>query len=80
MEASEVPQELDPGSESAGQSGDTQGLPDFATESEESLQDLVETGQDFEAEIVAGMEEAAGHPEEPIPDHEHRRRDSVDRV
>jgi hypothetical protein len=80
VETLESPLEVEPGSESAGQAGDTQGLPDFSTESEESLQDLVETGQDVEAEVVEGMEQAAAHPEEPVPDHEVRRRDSVDRV
>ena len=76
----DLPLEIEPGSEGAGQAGDTQGLPDFSTESEESLQDLVETGQDIEAEVVDGMEQAAARPEEPVPDHEVLRRDSVDRV
>ncbi len=47
-----------------GQAGDTQDLPTVSDEAEESVQDLVETGQDFQAELVEGMEGAAAHPEE----------------
>lgn len=57
----------------AGQSGDTQDLPTGTDEAEESVQDLVETGQDFQAELVEGMEDAADHPEEPATTHEDRR-------
>jgi len=43
---------------SAGQSGDTQGLSDIAEADSESVQELVEEGQNFEAEVVMGIEDA----------------------
>jgi hypothetical protein len=43
---------------SAGQSGDTQGLPDVAEAGPESVEELVEEGQTFEAEAIAGVEDA----------------------
>ncbi|MGA3213597.1 MAG: hypothetical protein ABSD20_20020 [Terriglobales bacterium] len=49
------------GPESAGQSGDTQGLPDAADVDSESLEELAEEGQAFEAGIVSGVEEAGGN-------------------
>ncbi len=81
-QTADVPFEAEPGAESAGQSGDTQDLPSFSGETEESVQDLVETGQDYQAELVEGMEDAADHPEEPVTTHEDRRiaGDSVDRA
>ena len=70
------------GPEGAGQAGDTQDLPDTSGEAEESVRDLVETGQDFQAELVEGMEDAAAHPEAPATTHEDRRSDvrDVDRI
>jgi hypothetical protein len=47
---------LGPGS--AGQSGDNQGLSDVASGDSESVAELVEEGQYFEAEAVAGVEDA----------------------
>ena len=47
---------LGPGS--AGQSGDTQGLSDLAEEGSESVEELVEEGQSFEAEVIGGVEDA----------------------
>jgi hypothetical protein len=47
---------LGPGS--AGQSGDTQGLSDVAEASSESVEELVEEGQFFEAEVISGVENA----------------------
>ena len=47
---------LGPGS--AGQSGDTQGLPDEAEAGSESVQELIEEGQFFEAGIISGVENA----------------------
>jgi hypothetical protein len=47
---------LGPGS--AGQSGDTQGLSDDAEAGPESVEELVEEGQSFEAEVISGVEEA----------------------
>jgi len=46
------------GTGSAGQSGDTQGLPDVAEAGSESVQELVEEGQYFEAEVLLGVETA----------------------
>jgi hypothetical protein len=43
---------------SAGQSGDTQGLSDVAEAGEESVEELVEEGQSFEAEVISGVEDA----------------------
>ena len=43
---------------SAGQSGDTQGLSDEAEAGSESVEELVEEGQSFEAEVISGVEDA----------------------
>ena len=51
------PEEKRGGAGSAGQSGDTQGLPDEAEGDSESVLELVEEGQFFEAEILLGVEE-----------------------
>jgi hypothetical protein len=45
-------------SDAAGQSGDTQGLPTEAESDSESVEELLEEGQPFEAEAVAGVESA----------------------
>ena len=47
------------GPDSAGQSGDTQGLSDIAEAGSESVLELVEDGQSFEAEVIGGVEDAA---------------------
>jgi len=44
--------------DSAGQSGDTQGLSDVAEAGGESVQELPEEGQVFEAEAIGGVEDA----------------------
>ena len=44
---------------SGGQSGDTQGLADAAEADSESVLELVEEGQSFEAEVIGGVEDAA---------------------
>jgi hypothetical protein len=41
---------------SAGQSGDTQGLSDVAEAGPESVEELAEEGQSFEAEVIGGVE------------------------
>jgi hypothetical protein len=46
------------GAHSAGQSGDTQGLSNAEEADSESVEGLVEEGQDFEAGVVAGVEDA----------------------
>jgi hypothetical protein len=43
---------------SAGQSGDTQGLSDVAEAGTESVEELVEEGQSFEAEVISGVEDS----------------------
>lgn len=45
------------GPSSGGQSGDTQGLPEEAESNSESVTELLEEGQTFEAEVIAGVEE-----------------------
>lgn len=57
------------GPDSGGQSGDTQGLSPIAEATDESVEELADEGQDFEAEFVQGVEDAADHPERPVPDH-----------
>lgn len=44
--------------DAAGQSGDTQGVSDVAEADSESVQELLEEGQSFEAGIVGGVENA----------------------
>lgn len=54
-------EELDPrglGPDSAGQSGDTQGLSRSELDESESVEDLIEEGQYFEAGVVEGVENA----------------------
>lgn len=46
------------GSSSAGQSGDTQGLSDVEEAGSESVVELLEEGQSFEADAVGGVEDA----------------------
>ena len=46
------------GPDSAGQSGDTQGLSDVAEAGSESVEELVEEGQSLEAEVISGVEDA----------------------
>ena len=45
--------------DSAGQSGDTQGLSDVAEAGGESVEELLEEGQSFEAEAIGGVEDAS---------------------
>jgi hypothetical protein len=46
------------GSASGGQSGDTQGLSERESADSESVTELAEEGQDYEAEVVSGVENA----------------------
>ena len=46
------------GPDSAGQSGDTQGLSEVAEAGSESVAELAEEGQSFEAEVIGGVEDA----------------------
>ena len=47
------------GSGSAGQSGDLQGLSEKERDDSESVEELVEEGQAFEAEVIDAVENAA---------------------
>jgi hypothetical protein len=49
-------QGMGPGS--AGQSGDTQGLSDLESADSESVVELLEEGQYYEAEVIGGIEDA----------------------
>lgn len=55
-----------PGPASAGQSGDTQGLSDTEESTSESVRELLEEGQAFEAGIVSGIENAPDADAGPI--------------
>jgi hypothetical protein len=60
---------IDPGqvgSDSAGQSGDTQGLSQIADAAGISVEELADTDQAYEAEAIGGVEDAADHPEKPV--------------
>lgn len=46
------------GAASGGQSGDTQGLSERESADSESVTELAEEGQDYEAEVVSGVENA----------------------
>jgi hypothetical protein len=54
-----IDKERGAGTESAGQAGDTQGLPDVAEAGDLSVEELLEDGQSFEAEAIDGVEEAS---------------------
>jgi hypothetical protein len=51
---------------SAGQSGDTQGLSDLAEAGSESVEELVEEVQFFEAELINGVENAPDADEKEV--------------
>jgi hypothetical protein len=55
-----------PGPASAGQSGDTQGLSNTEEATSESVRELLEEGQAFEAGIVSGIENVPDADEGPI--------------
>jgi hypothetical protein len=58
------------GSDSAGQSGDSQRLSELEEANEESVEELADTDQAIEAAAVEGVEDAADHPERPVHTHE----------
>ena len=62
------------GSDSAGQSGDAQGLSQIADADEESVEELAETDQPYEAGVVDGLEDAADHPEMAVHTRENKGR------
>ncbi len=49
-------EEAKPGSASGGQSGDTQGLSDDEDADSESVKELVEEGQAYEASVISSIE------------------------
>jgi hypothetical protein len=51
-------QDYKPGPETAGQSGDNQGLSNLPQADSESVEELLEEGQAFEAAVVSGVENA----------------------
>ncbi len=53
------PKEKRGGTGSAGQSGDTQGLPDTAESDSQSIEELVQEGQYLEADALLGVEESS---------------------
>jgi hypothetical protein len=65
------------GADSGGQAGDTQGLSQATNASEETVEELAEAGQDYEAGIQEGIEDAADHPETPVPSHAGQEREDV---
>jgi hypothetical protein len=65
------------GSDSGGQSGASQGLSRIADADGESVEELADTGQPYEAEAVGGVEDAADHPERPVHTHGHQVRPDI---
>lgn len=57
-------------SRSGAESGDLQGLRDIASADSESVDELLEEGNAFEAEAVAGVEHADDDPEREVHTHE----------
>ena len=57
------------GSDSAGQSGDPQLLSRIEDANDESVEELADTDQAFEAATIEGVEDAADHPERPVHTH-----------
>jgi hypothetical protein len=56
--------------DSAGQAGDIEGLSPIPDASAESVEELAATDQAIEAEGVAGVEDAADHPERGVHTHD----------
>ena len=66
------------GPTSAGQSGDSQRLSRTEDVAEESVEELADSDQAWEAAEVEGVEDAAAHPERPVHTHvEYGRPDDV---
>jgi hypothetical protein len=68
--AAEVPAD-DQGPDSAGQSGDTEGLSQIEDTNAESVSELVEEGQDWEGAAIAGVENAPPADVSEVETHEH---------
>ena len=61
------------GTQSGEQSGDLQGLSDIQAADSESVDELLEEGNAFEAQVVKGVEDAEGADEGEVRTHEVRR-------
>jgi len=59
-----------PGARSAGQSGDLQGLSAIESADSESVDELLEEGNAFEADVVTGVENASNRDEKEVRTHE----------
>jgi len=57
------------GADSGGQSGSAQLLSSVEDANEESVEELSDTDQAYEASVVDGVEDAANHPERPVHTH-----------
>jgi hypothetical protein len=66
----EVSARQSPRSRSVGQSGDLQGLSNVEAADSESVEELLEEGNAFEADVVAGVESAGDAGEKEIRTHE----------
>jgi hypothetical protein len=62
--------QLEQDSSSSGQSGAEQGLPRYATADSESVEELVEEGNSFEAGIVFGVENSQDPSVSEVTTHE----------
>lgn len=63
-------------SRSGGQSGDLQGLSDVESADSESVGELLEEGNSFEAEVVKGVQDA---PDADVSEvHSHQEREELD--
>jgi len=49
---------------------DLEGLSSIADAADESVSELVDTGQGFEADVIEGVERAADQPEQPTRTHQ----------
>lgn len=58
------------GARSGGQAGDVQGLSRVAGVASESVEELLEEGNAYEAEVVKGVEDAEGSEESEVKSHE----------
>ncbi|HYL69600.1 MAG TPA: hypothetical protein VEX69_10580 [Candidatus Limnocylindria bacterium] len=58
------------GPSAAGQSGDVQGLSESESVDSESVSELAEEGQDYEAEVVSGVENAPDADQGEVKTHE----------
>ena len=67
------------GPDSGGQSGDTQALPRPPTRPRRPSKSLPTRGRATRAGILEGIEDAADHPEKPVPNHDgpERREDAA---